>query len=68
MEERSKKNQDDGIDRRSFGKDSYHFFGRCFTLYFFFQGFIDGDIQEMIDALQLAENAERLKEGNEVYK
>ncbi len=27
------------------------------------QSFIDGDIQEMIDALQLAENAERLKEG-----
>lgn len=27
------------------------------------QNFIDGDIQEMIDALQLAENAERLKEG-----
>ena len=27
------------------------------------QTFIDGDIQEMIDALQLAENAERLKEG-----
>lgn len=25
--------------------------------------FMDGDIQEMIDALQLAENAERLKEG-----
>ncbi len=25
--------------------------------------FIDGDIQEMIDALQLAENAERMKEG-----
>jgi peptide chain release factor 1 len=25
--------------------------------------FIDGEIQEMIDALQLAENAERLKEG-----
>jgi len=27
------------------------------------QNFIDGDIQEMIDALQVAENAERLKEG-----
>lgn len=27
------------------------------------QNFVDGDIQEMIDALQLAENAERLKEG-----
>lgn len=27
------------------------------------QAFMDGDIQEMIDALQLAENAERLKEG-----
>jgi peptide chain release factor 1 len=27
------------------------------------QQFVDGDIQEMIDALQLAENAERLKEG-----
>jgi len=27
------------------------------------QNFMDGDIQEMIDALQLAENAERLKEG-----
>lgn len=27
------------------------------------QNFIDGDIQEMIDSLQLAENAERLKEG-----
>lgn len=27
------------------------------------QSFIDGDIQEMIDALQLAENAERMKEG-----
>ena len=27
------------------------------------QTFIDGDIQEMIDSLQLAENAERLKEG-----
>ena len=25
--------------------------------------FVDGDIQDMIDALQLAENAERLKEG-----
>lgn len=25
--------------------------------------FIDGDIQEMIDALQIAENAERMKEG-----
>src|SRR6185436_11593442 len=25
--------------------------------------FIDGDIQSMIDALQMAENAERLKEG-----
>lgn len=28
--------------------------------------FIDGDIQEMIDALQLAENAERMKEGSQV--
>jgi peptide chain release factor 1 len=28
--------------------------------------FMDGDIQEMIDALQLAENAERLKEGGMV--
>ena len=27
------------------------------------QNFIDGDIGEMIGALQLAENAERLKEG-----
>jgi len=27
------------------------------------QSFIDGDIGEMIDALQVAENAERLKEG-----
>lgn len=27
------------------------------------QNFMDGDIQDMIDALQLAENAERLKEG-----
>ena len=27
------------------------------------QNFIDGDIQEMIDALQLAENTERMKEG-----
>lgn len=27
------------------------------------QSFIDGDIAEMIDALQVAENAERLKEG-----
>lgn len=27
------------------------------------QAFVDGDIQEMINALQLAENAERLKEG-----
>ncbi len=27
------------------------------------QSFIDGDIEEMINALQLAENAERLKEG-----
>ncbi len=27
------------------------------------QSFIDGDIQEMIDALQLAENTERMKEG-----
>lgn len=27
------------------------------------QNFIDGDITEMIDALQVAENAERLKEG-----
>ncbi|TND07742.1 MAG: peptide chain release factor 1 [Bacteroidetes bacterium] len=27
------------------------------------QPFLDGDIQSMIDALQLAENAERLKEG-----
>lgn len=27
------------------------------------QAFLDGDIQEMIDALQMAENAERLKEG-----
>lgn len=27
------------------------------------QNFVDGDIQEMIDALQVAENAERLKEG-----
>jgi peptide chain release factor 1 len=27
------------------------------------QNFIDGDIFEMIDALQLAENAERMKEG-----
>ena len=27
------------------------------------QTFIDGDIQEMIDALQLAENTERMKEG-----
>ena len=26
--------------------------------------FVNGDIQEFIDALQLAENAERLKEGN----
>jgi peptide chain release factor 1 len=25
--------------------------------------FMDGDIQDMIDALQLAENAERLKEA-----
>ncbi len=25
--------------------------------------FVNGDIQEMIDALQFAENAERLKEG-----
>jgi peptide chain release factor 1 len=25
--------------------------------------FMDGDIQEMPDALQLADNAERLKEG-----
>jgi peptide chain release factor 1 len=25
--------------------------------------FMDGDIQDFIDALQLAENAERLKEG-----
>jgi peptide chain release factor 1 len=28
--------------------------------------FMDGDIQEMIDALQVAENAERLKEGTAV--
>lgn len=28
--------------------------------------FMDGDIQEMLDALQLAENAERLKEGGMV--
>lgn len=27
------------------------------------QGFIDGDIQEMLDSLQVAENSERLKEG-----
>jgi len=27
------------------------------------QNFVDGDIHEMIDALQVAENAERLKEG-----
>ena len=27
------------------------------------QSFIDGDINEMIDALQVAENAERMKEG-----
>jgi peptide chain release factor 1 len=27
------------------------------------QNFIDGDIVEMIDALQVAENAERMKEG-----
>lgn len=27
------------------------------------QNFVDGDIQDMIDALQMAENAERLKEG-----
>jgi peptide chain release factor 1 len=25
--------------------------------------FVDGDIEDMIEALQLAENAERLKEG-----
>ncbi len=28
------------------------------------QAFVDGDIQDMIDALQVAENAERMKEGN----
>lgn len=27
------------------------------------QNFVDGDLQEMLDALQVAENAERLKEG-----
>jgi len=27
------------------------------------QAFVDGDIQDMIDALQVAENAERMKEG-----
>jgi peptide chain release factor 1 len=27
------------------------------------QSFVDGDLDEMIDALQVAENAERLKEG-----
>ena len=27
------------------------------------QTFMEGDIQELIDALQLAENTERLKEG-----
>jgi peptide chain release factor 1 len=26
--------------------------------------FLNGNIQEMLDALQLAENAEKLKEGN----
>jgi peptide chain release factor 1 len=31
------------------------------------QSFIDGNIQEMIDQLQLAENAERLKEGISQY-
>jgi peptide chain release factor 1 len=31
------------------------------------QSFIDGNIQEMIDQLQLAENAERLKEGINQY-
>jgi peptide chain release factor 1 len=30
------------------------------------QNFVDGDIQEMLDALQVAENAERLKEGSDV--
>jgi peptide chain release factor 1 len=34
------------------------------TLYNLSQ-FLDGDLQGMIDALQLAENAERLKEGVE---
>jgi peptide chain release factor 1 len=29
--------------------------------------FMNGDIQDMIDALQVAENAERMKEGSEAY-
>jgi peptide chain release factor 1 len=33
------------------------------TLYHL-DGFLNGDIQEMLDALQFAENAEKLKEGN----
>jgi peptide chain release factor 1 len=28
--------------------------------------FMDGDLQEMLDSLQLAENAEKLKEGGVV--
>lgn len=30
------------------------------------QAFVDGDIQEVLDALQMAENAERLKVGETI--